>query len=89
MEAETHGGLGADKTLIGLDRRVAAEAAAQITIQNFCHVTRWPPISRKRGHEFLLLLPLQTGRLVLNIMSDICTASPVGAFSERPYAVTG
>ena len=89
MEAETHGRLGANKTFIGLDRCAVAEAAAPITIQDFCHVTGWPPISRKRSHEFLLPLPLQTGRSVLDIMSDIYTASLVGALSERRYASNG
>ena len=86
MEAEAHDCLGAGKTFIGLDHCAAAEEAAPITFQDFWHVMRWSPISRKRSQEFLLPLPLQTGRSVLDIMSDICTASLVGACSERPYA---
>ena len=89
MEAETHGSIGADNTFIGLDRCAAAGEAAPITIQDICNVRGWSPISGKHSHEFLLPLPLPTGRSVLDIISDICTASLVGAFSERPYASNG
>ena len=67
----------------------AVEQAAPITIQGFCHVTGWPPISLKCSHEFVPLLPLSRRRSVLDIMSDICTTSLVGAFSERPCASNG